>query len=281
MNLFKPTYMVRPDQIPRRLLRGRRRGEIMDVRTLSGFPIKVDTRDQIGWGIARAGVYEPLVTETIWRLTARTDLALDIGANVGYFAGLLSRRAAETIALEPHPDIARRLIDNATRWNSVAVIQSAASERIGTAMLAVPRGSDVNHGLATLEATNSPLQTIEVPTVTIDDVLGARSCGVMKLDIEGHELSALRGATQAITESRIRDVVFEAHDRLPTAVSCLLEESGYTISSLVEHGRGVALGSVDAAPARWYAPAYLATNAPERARHLVRPNGWHSLRPGR
>ncbi len=87
----------------------------MDVRTLTGFQIEVDTSEKIGWGIARSGVHEALVTEVMWRLMDRADLALDIGANIGYFSGLMSRRGAETIAVEPHPEIARCLSANAQR----------------------------------------------------------------------------------------------------------------------------------------------------------------------
>lgn len=251
----------------------------MDVRTLMGFPIEVETSDQIGWGIARTGIYEPLVTEVMWRLTEPTDLAIDVGANVGYFAGLLSRRAAETIAVEPHPDIARRLAVNAKRWKGVTIIEAAVSECAGTATLSVPAGYAGNHGLASLEADTYATTTFEIPTVTIDELLGDRAAGVMKIDIEGHELSALRGAARALRAARIRDIFFEAHDPLPSSVSSLLTEAGYSVFSLVEHRRGVALGSVDAPRPRWYAPTYLATLTPQRAHRLVRPDGWNSLRP--
>jgi FkbM family methyltransferase len=251
----------------------------MVVRTLPGFTIEVDTSDQLGWGLARAGIYEPLVTEAMWRLAEPSDLALDVGANIGYFAGLLSGRVAQTIAVEAHPDIGRQLVINAWRWDAVTVVRAAVSDRVGTGRLRLPDGFDANHGLASLEADVSGTSAIDVPTVTIDDLIGDRAVGVMKIDIEGHELTALRGAERAIGEGRIRDIFFEEHDHLPSAVSSLLDDAGYSVFSLAEHGRGVALGPIDAPPPRWYAPTYLATLEPDRARRLVRPDGWHSLRP--
>jgi hypothetical protein len=101
----------------------------------------------------------------------------------------------------------------------------------------------------------------------------------MKIDIEGHELSAPRGAEHAMRSGRIRDILFEGHDRLPSALSSLLNEAGYGVFSLAEKRRGVTLGPIDAPPPRRNAPTYLATLTPDRAHRLVRPDGWHSLRP--
>lgn len=251
----------------------------MLVRTLSGYAIEVDTGEQLGWGLARAGIYEPLVTEAMWRLADQSDLALDVGANIGYFAGLLSKRVGETIAVEAHPEIAGHLTANASRWPGVTIIEAAVSDRAGIARLAVPAGFAANHGLASLEPGAASDRTIEVVTVTIDDLVGDRTVGVMKIDIEGHELSALQGADRAIADGRIRDVFFEEHEPLPSAVSSLLTDAGYSVFSLVERRRGVALGPIDAPPPRWYAPTYLATLDPDRAHRRVRPDGWHSLRP--
>lgn len=276
---MKSLYVVRPDQIPRRVLRERRRGERMDVRALPGFDIRVDTSEQIGWAIARSGVYEPLVTEVMWRLAQPSDLAFDVGANIGYFTGLLSRRVSRTVAVEAHPAIAQILAANAARWRAVDVIASAVSDHRGSATLSVPPGSEVNHGEASLEGHVDAEMRFNVETITLDELLGGRSVGIMKLDIEGHELSALNGAAHALADGRIRNLFFEDHEPLPSAVSTLLSDVGFSVFSLVEHRRGVSLGPIDAPPPKWYAPTYLATLSPERAQRMIRPNGWHCLRP--
>lgn len=252
----------------------------MTVRTLPGFPIEVDTGERIGWGIARLGIHELPVSEAMWRLTGPDDLALDIGANVGYFAGLLSMRARETIAVEPHPEILKRLAFNATRWRDVTIVQAGASNRSGTATL-TDRQDLGNHGMASLEANDHATHTFEVQTVTIDRLLDGRSVGVMKLDIEGHELAALHGCAEALSARMIRDVFFEDLERLPTPVAALLTEVGYTLYSLIERRAGVELGPLDAPAPRWSAPTYLATLAPDRAQRLIQPCGWTCLRPRR
>lgn len=74
-----------------------------------GARLAVDRRDLIGSGIARTSSYELPVSEAMWRVAAQSRLAVDVGANVGYFTALLSARARDVIAFEPHPAIAERL----------------------------------------------------------------------------------------------------------------------------------------------------------------------------
>lgn len=279
MRTLSSSYVLRPDQAVRRVLRHRQRGATLQVRLLCGAPITVDTSDGIGWGIARSGVHEAPVSEAIWRLTAPGELALDVGANIGYFSALLSRRGAEVKALEPHPQLAESLVRNSAAWPGVSVTQAAASDFRGTAPLSMPSAFDENHGLATLEAEPGNPDTIVVQTVRLDDLIGDKRVGVLKIDVEGHELTAFAGAERALSEGRIRDVIFEELDPLPSPVSTLLESYGYELFSLAECRRGVSLGRLDAPPPRFHAPTFLATLDSDRARHLVRPDGWRSFRP--
>ena len=53
--------------------------------------------------------------------------------------------------------------------------------------------------------------------------------GVLKLDVEMHELEALRGADGLLSRKLIRDIVFEEHRAAPTPVTTLLESYGYEI----------------------------------------------------
>src|ERR1700728_4384379 len=96
MSLSKPQYIFRPSQLARRALR--RGGAESVVKTPWGCRMLVAREDTIGAGIARMGVHELAVSETMWRLATGDDMALDVGANIGYFAGLLACRVREVIA---------------------------------------------------------------------------------------------------------------------------------------------------------------------------------------
>jgi FkbM family methyltransferase len=240
----------------------------------------VNSSEQVGAAIARTGLYEPAVTEVIWRLSEGDDLAVDVGANVGYFSALLSTRVRRVLAVEAHPAIAERLRSNASMWPSVEVHEVAASDSEREASLAIPANFSDNQGQATLEADSRTAAQVPVRTTTLDALIRDADVGVLKIDVEGHEFAALRGAAEALGTGRIRDVIFEDHDPLPTAVSSLLESHAFEIFSLQEQRGGVALGPPDGPAPRWHAPTFLATRDAMRSRRLIRPNGWESFRRG-
>lgn len=276
----KPYYIFRPDQIARRIGRRLRRTDQIIVSLPWGARLAVDRRDLIGSGIARTSSYELPVSEAMWRIAAQARLAVDVGANVGYFTALLSARARD-VAFEPHPAIAEKLAANVqlmTRGD-VVIRRCAVSDTTATAQLGIPAGFAANQETAGIGVAAE--KSVVVNTVRLDDIIGVRTVDVMKVDVEGHELAALTGAEVALSEGRIRNIFFEDHHRLPTPVSELLASRGYEIFGLAERFRGVALTAPDGLPARWHAPTYLATCEPVRALRLIRPDGWNSLRPRR
>ncbi len=279
--LSKPQYIYRPSQILRRMRLGDE-AEIV-VPTPWGCPLLVAQEDTIGAGIARMGVHELAVSETMWRLADREDLALDVGANVGYFAGLLARRVSEVIAFEPNPQLYRFIAGNIERWDvadRVTLDTRAASDSDGTAVLHLPADFESNYGIATLEPGADTISH-EVPTVRLDEVIAGRRVGILKLDVEGHELSVLQGAGGSLRDGLIRDVFFEDHRPLPTAVSSLLEANGFAINGIEERLSGPVLTPEGHVPEGWDAPTYLATRDPERAARLMGRRGWTCLRSAR
>ena len=283
--LVKPAYLFRPDQLARRVVNQRRGGAEITTPLPWGTRIKVSTSGPLGAGIARKGVHELPVTEVAWRLADPGDLALDVGANIGYFTLLLAARCREVRSFEPHPALRRRLAANVEQLGEAArkvtIDARAVSDRSGTATLSIPAEFAANPTVASLVKRDDEVAVEEVATVRLDEALGMASVGVMKIDVEGHEAAAFAGASRALAEGRIRDVLFEEHETLPTAASELLTRSGYTIFGLRQRLTGVALvppSAIGARP-RWDAPTYLATREPDRAADRLRRRGWHSLRP--
>jgi hypothetical protein len=120
---------------------------------------------------------------------------------------------------------------------------------------------------------------VEVETVALDDLLAEREVGILKIDVEGHELAALNGAQAALGGGRIRDIFFEDHAEWPSPVGTLLQSHGYRIFGLRERFRGVDLCEPEESKVLWAAPTFLATLDPQRAERLMAPSGWRSLRP--
>jgi FkbM family methyltransferase len=277
--LSKPHYIFRPGQIVRRAFVANEQEPI--VQTPWGCRMRVARADKLGAGIARTGVHELAVSELIWRLAEGNDLAIDVGANIGYFTGLLARRARHVIALEPNPRLRRFIADNVAGWDvreRVTLDYRAASNVSGRATLHVPSDYEQNFGVASLESSDASLSH-EVETVRLDDLIAGRPVGVLKIDVEGHELAALQGASSSLSAGLIRDVIFEDHQPLPSPVSTLLESAGYTINGIEEALTRPLLATPNRTPQGWDAPTYLATRDPERARRLADPRGWRCLRP--
>jgi FkbM family methyltransferase len=230
--------------------------------------------DVLGRGLARTGVHELAVSEAIWRLAEPGDLAVDVGANVGYFTGLLAQRVREIIALEPNPRLWPIVSENVTAWGGkVELLAAAASDTSGHAQLHLPADWGENHGIATLEAGDG--ESYEVETVRLEDLIAGRAVGILKIDVEGHELTALAGAPLEL----IRDLVFEEHEPLPSPVSELLQGAGFEIRGIEESFLRPRL--VERRPESWDAPTYLATRNLARAERRLAAPGWRCLLPRR
>jgi FkbM family methyltransferase len=232
--------------------------------------------DMVGSGIARMGVHELAVSEVIWRLAAGDELALDIGANIGYFTGLLAHRVQEVVALEPNPLLWPMLAENVGRWNrNIRIEPWAASDSKGRATLYLPPDEyDENQGTATLIA-HSDAVSYEVQTARITDLIGGRSVGVMKIDIEGHEFAALAGAPF----EAIRDIVFEEEAPIPSPVFVQLQNAGYAIRGIAQRLMRAQLVEPEDMRHSWDAPTYLATRDIARAERLTSKRGWQCLHP--
>src|SRR5262249_15069120 len=120
--LNKPEYFFRPSQLLRRLHQVVRSiGGSHEVNFPWGAHISIDPREEIGRAILRKGLYDLIVSETLWRLVEPGDLAVDVGANIGAMTSLMARRCGPNgmvASFEPHPRNFRALERNAARWRS-------------------------------------------------------------------------------------------------------------------------------------------------------------------
>jgi FkbM family methyltransferase len=291
-NLLKPHYVFHPTQVARRVRFAiERPSRERNSRLPWGSVIAYDPRETVGMMIGRCGVFDIVVCETLTRLTDDGETSIDVGANIGQMSSALASAAGPTglvIAFEPHPAVFDQLTRNVRKWADVPTMaridlrRVAVSDQEGTATLST-RFFNSNHGSASLEPTtyaeSTTVDAHTVPVQPLDTAIGPGvSIGVMKIDIEGHELPALSGATDMLSAGCIRDIVFEERNEPPTVVTRLLEEHGYTILRLAEGLLGPEVDTIDqrASYRTWRGDdrSLLATRAPRRATERLGLRGW-------
>lgn len=121
---------------------------------------------------------------------------LDVGAWYGPWTTWFGRKAAEVVAFEPNPEVAE-VLANAVP-SHVRVVRAAASAIAGRATLTLPEGGRGTEGRASLNPLVAGHRSVEVTTTRIDD-LALSDVRLVKIDVEGHELEALQGATDLLT----------------------------------------------------------------------------------
>jgi FkbM family methyltransferase len=287
----KPQYVFHPTRAVRRALYrfGPDEGGTRVAELPWGLPLEVYERDAIGFSIVAGGVFDPCVTEALFRLVDPGEVVADVGANVGYMSSLAAARVGPTgkvLAFEPHPRIYEMLERNTARWRSaghageVELRRVALSSEAGEGTLVSP-SFDANAGLGSLSAdqgapSDTGSDTITVPLARLDEIPGADQVRVLKADVEGHEADVLRGATRLLETGTVRDIIFEDDGDYPSATTAILEDAGYELVSLDNDLRGVLLlppeqhGELPA----WPGASYLATRDLDRARARLAPRGW-------
>ncbi|MEJ1171023.1 FkbM family methyltransferase [Variovorax sp. CCNWLW235] len=145
------------------------------------------------------GIWEPLETSVITRLSRPGDFVLDIGGNIGWYSVLLSKvlgPAGQIITFEPDPRNFAMLSRNLERVRGGAIatpLQKAVSDAEGTLKLFLSPDNLGDHRIFS-DGTERP--TIEVPTATLDAILAdaSRLPDLVKSDAQGSEARIFRGA---------------------------------------------------------------------------------------
>jgi FkbM family methyltransferase len=163
-------------------------------------------------------------------LVVQSEASLDVGANLGDYAWHLRALSAAVWAFEPNPVLAAWL--RRCFGGSITVRNEALGEHDAMASLSIPcdsQGAEMA-GLASIETDFGPQsRKIPVPVVRLDS-LGLPRVGFIKVDVEGHELAALKGGAELLRREH-PTILVEVEDRhRPNAVQSTrawLEGIGY------------------------------------------------------
>jgi FkbM family methyltransferase len=139
-------------------------------------------------------------------------VVVDAGANIGIYSKFLSRCVGEkgvVHSFEPAPENFKRLRAATRKLSNVRLSQAAVGEHSGNSQLYLSSKLNVDHRTYTDEE-DSPRHTVPIEMVALDDYFkpGER-VDLIKIDIQGYELHALRGAARVLTDNPAIKVLFE------------------------------------------------------------------------
>lgn len=180
------------------------------VTTRHGFAMNLDLGQFVDRTIYCQGEWEPLETAVFVKILRPGDQIADVGANIGWFSLLAAQLVGPTGRV--HSFEANRathaLLEENLALNgceNVVAYCMAVGEAEGLARIA--RREAGNAGADGVELATSGEDT--VPLIRLEQLLADTPLRLIKLDIEGWEAKALRGAEGLLRRAAAPDLVFE------------------------------------------------------------------------
>lgn len=177
----------------------------------------------VGDDTMQDGRFEPDERRIIGRALRSADVFVDVGANVGYYACLARAAGVSVVAIEPLESNVRALLRGleANGWRDVEVWPVGVSDRSGIVPL---YGASTGASLIEGWASSSKFWKRSIPVTTLDQLVGHAFEGkrmLIKMDIEGAEFAALRGAASLLRRSPrptwIVEISLAEHHPVPNA----------------------------------------------------------------
>ena len=203
------------------------------------------------------GVHEPLVTRLIQQEVEPGMHVLDIGANMGYYVLLESRRVGpegQVYALEPVPQTFEMLRENVrlNHLQNVRLFQLALGARNGQATMYVMEKWNWSHlahdrwtSTRLAHMRTQALKTEQVPIRTLDrfaQEAGIPQVNFIRMDVEGFEVDIVEGGIDILARWALScpiKIFLEVHpflsdDRTPFLnMVRMLHDAGYRVRYVV------------------------------------------------
>ena len=150
--------------------------------------------------------------ELLDTFVSKGDCAIDIGANNGIYTIKLSRLVGETgrvFAFEPVPESFAELTSNVSclPYENVTLINAAVSDCFGQLEINIPstKSGESLLAWASLDKHEVPgalaeTKRIGVFVMPLDSLTFPQQIKLIKMDVEGHDIPALKGMTRTLAE---------------------------------------------------------------------------------
>jgi FkbM family methyltransferase len=178
-------------------------------------------------------------------------LVVDIGAHEGHWTRALLEIVpkAQVICVEPQADLCALLERRFAGDGRVSVDGRAVADAPGTRPFHL-LGASVNGSLHTPRPGMDEFydrgwevrDTVSVETTTVDEIVGARTVGLLKIDVQGAEQEVLAGATAALprTTAVMLEVTFVSHyegDATFVELHRTMQDAGFRLAGISSPAR--------------------------------------------
>ena len=245
--VLEPLPIRGKGRIAEQLLR-RTKNEALTCHPLRGLKVQLRRSQRIE-RLMWAGVYEREVVTFLKRTIRPSMTVIDVGANIGYLSAIAAQLVGvggEVHAFEPNPGCYACLVGNLRPFSHAHAHQMAISENEGKQRLHLSWNSSEDGWASVLEGTllEGPARehrTLEVTATSIDGFVSRsdiRRVDLIKIDIEGNELHALRGGRQTIDRyhpaiiAELNEALLARDGVKPADVVQFLTDQGYSVHHL-------------------------------------------------
>lgn len=180
--------------------------------------------------------YEPVETDLIKSLLQSGNVFVDIGANIGYYSLVASRcvgASGKVYSFEPAPSNFSFLLKNIQENNSQNIIATmkAIAEKKGILQLFMDEHLSGGH-----QIFNSGMKThsVDVDTISLDEFFENEKTPIdlLKIDIEGAEMLALKGMRKTIASNPQMKIITEFYP-------VMIERCGFSPQQYLHELRGL------------------------------------------
>jgi FkbM family methyltransferase len=135
-----------------------------------------------------------------------SDVFIDVGANMGCYSILSSMAKARTFSFEPVPEtfkILKRNIELNRAEGVITLFNNGVSDTEGKLLFSTEHNT-INHVV-----TDKSIASVEVSVVRLDDIINLASPALLKIDVEGYEYFALKGAIDLLKSPLLKGIIIE------------------------------------------------------------------------
>lgn len=173
------------------------------------------------------GKYDRAEFTFLERYLRKSDIFLDVGSNIGSYALFCSKKCGcKSYAFEPAPETFIELQENISRNNLQDLIKAynfALGEKDSNVQFTT--SLDMSNHIIMDDLESKDTDMVNVECKRLDEIV--ECADAIKMDVEGFEPEAIRGAEGILKAGRLNVIIVEVLHNLESIEKELIEKYGY------------------------------------------------------